>query len=219
LFESIARIARHEARARASSAIGRVVEVYPAGEEASDHAVDVELRDSGVLLPRVPLAVGVLGFAAMPPVGSLVLVLFADGEHDAPVVVGRLYHADEPPPAHETGQIVLRLPSGSSEPKLQLEVDGALPSATIELTGDVRVELVEEQVNVTIGQGDDAMKLMLTGRGGGRAELAAGRAHLVIRRDGDIELSTPGNLRVQGANVEVTGSQLVRIAGPRVELN
>ena len=219
LFDSVARIARHEARARAVSAIGRVVELYPAGDDAVDHAVDVEMRDTGLLLPRVPIAVGVLGFASLPPVGSLVLVVFADGEHDAPVVVGRLYHPDENPPAHSAGEIVLRLPSGTAEPKLEMVIDGALPSAKLSLAGDVHVELSEERVHVNIGQGDDAMTLSLTGQGGGRAELTAGRARLIIRRNGDVELTTPGDLRLQGANVEIAGSQSVRITGARVELN
>jgi hypothetical protein len=95
LFDSVARIARHESRARLGAAAGKVVDVFPAGDGQADHAVSVELRDSQVVLPRVPVAVGLLGFAAIPARGELVLILFLDGDANAPVVAGRLYHPDQ----------------------------------------------------------------------------------------------------------------------------
>ena len=80
-------------------------------------------------------------------------------------------------------------------------------------------KLEQDKVTVRVGEGSDAMALSVTSQGGGRAELAAGSARLTIRRDGDVELITRGDLRLQGANVEIAGSQSVRISGATVELN
>lgn len=143
LFDGIARIARHELAARPTIAIASVTAAFP-NEAMPDHAVSVRLRDSGLVLPRVPVAVGTLGYAAIPAVGDLVLVGFSEGEFDAPVVIGRLYHPDLDPPRHKPEQIVLRLPAGEADPKFDLEVEGQAPRLSLKLPGDVTVEIVEE---------------------------------------------------------------------------
>ena len=111
-----------------------MTQTFAADAVPPDHAVTVELRDSGLVLPHVPVAVGALGFAAMPAVDDLVLVVFLDGDPNAPVVVGRLYTDDlAPPPEGKDGELTLGLPAGAAEPDLNLVVDGAEPSITLEL--------------------------------------------------------------------------------------
>ncbi|WP_437569799.1 phage baseplate assembly protein V [Sorangium sp. So ce542] len=218
LFEGIARIARHESRARLIAGVGEVVDVFPADSAQADHAVSVEMRDSRLVLPRVPVAVGMLGLVSLPAVGELVVVLFLDGDAGAPVVVGRLYHPDQNPPEHAQGEIALALPSPSDEPKLSLKVVGDAPSIKLELAGDVRIEIVEETARISVGA-DNEMQVTVDGRGGGRAEIAAGSAKITIKKDGDITISTGGNLKLEGAEVEISGSSKVKIAAPQVEIN
>ncbi len=212
LFDSVARIARHEAEARSVAAVGRVTDVFPAEGGPADHAVSVELRDSGLVLKRAPIAVGVLGFAAIPAVGELVLVVFEHGDANAPVVIGRLYHPDEEPPKHQEGQIVLRLPAGSSSPTLELEVDGDAPSIDLKLPGDVSVKLQEEKVSLAVG----AMKVVLDG---GRVQVAAGGAALQLKKDGDISLKTTGKLELEATEITVKASAKVAVKGAIVEIN
>ena len=66
LFESVARIARHEAGARATAGIGKVVDLFPADGALKDHAVSVEMIATGLVLPKCPVAVGCMGYAAIP---------------------------------------------------------------------------------------------------------------------------------------------------------
>jgi uncharacterized protein involved in type VI secretion and phage assembly len=221
LFDSVARIARHESRARLGAAAGKVVDVFPAGDGQADHAVSVELRDSQVVLPRVPVAVGLLGFAAIPARGELVLILFLDGDANAPVVAGRLYHPDQDPPEHAEGELVLALPSPSpsgQDPKLELRIDGAKPSLRLALAGDVTLEVVEQTARLSVGANAE-MLVTVDGRGGGRTEIAAGSAKITIKKDGDITISTSGNLKLEGADVEISGTSKVKISGPQVEIN
>jgi uncharacterized protein involved in type VI secretion and phage assembly len=219
LFDSITRIARHEARGLSLAAAGKVTDVFTSSGTPPDHAVTIELRDSKVILPRVPIAVAALGFAAIPAVGDLVIVLFLDGDMNAPVVVGRLYHADEHPPEHDEDQLVLRLPAGSSEPKLQVVIDGAAPRVTVDLPGKLHLELAEEKGLLRVGDDGDAMQVLVSGEGGGSTEISAGKARITIKKDGDITISTTGNLKLEGDQIEISGSSKVKVTGAEVDIN
>jgi len=215
LFDSIARIARHEARAQATAGIGIVTEVHPASAVQKDHAATVKMRDTGIVLPRVPIAVGVIGFAAIPDVDDVVVVLFMDGDVNAPVIVGRLYTPDRDAPKHAEGELVLALPPGAADPDLELVVDGNAPSIKLALPGDVAVEIKNGSVKFAVGE----MTVSLTGSGGGRAEIAAGSSKLTLKKDGDVTLTAGGKLKLEGTEVEISGSSKVKVSGAQVEIN
>ncbi len=217
LFDSVTRIARHEAGARALPAVGVVVETYGASGAAPDHAVTVELRDSGLVLPQVPVAVGMLGAAALPAVDDLVVVAFLEGDHNAPVVIGRIYSDALPPPTDATdGKLAVGLPPGSDPPDLKLVVETDGSTATLEVGSEpVKVLADADQLQVTVG----ALELTITKSGGGRAELKAGGSALTLKEDGDVTLKTSGKLTLEGSEVEVKGSSKVKVSGGTVELN
>ena len=216
LYDSIARIARHEAAARLSAGVGRVAAIHPAEGASVDHAVTVEMRDSGLVLERVPIAVGVLGFAAIPEVGELVVVVFLDGDANAPVVVGRLYHPAQDPPAHAAGQLVLHLPPHPAEPAVDLVIATAdPPSVRLAVGPDVVLEITRERTSVKVGE----ITLTLEAAGGGRAELAAGGAKITLKKDGDITVHTDGRLKLEGKNVEINASSRVVVTGGEVLIN
>lgn len=214
LYDTIARIARHEASARSFGSLGTVTEIFPADADAPDHAVSVELRDSRVLLPRVPVAVGVLGFAAIPAVGDLVVVMFLEGDVNAPVVVGRLYHAALDPPPHADGQLVLSLPPGE-DATVTLEITPATPLVQLTLPGDVSVRCTDEAVELIAGD----LQIRVDTAGGGRAEIVAGGSTITLKKDGDITLKTNGTFKVDAAVVDISGSAKVKIAASAVEIN
>jgi uncharacterized protein involved in type VI secretion and phage assembly len=180
-----------------------------------DHAVSVKMRDSALVLPRVPVAVGAMGFAAIPAVDDLVLVVFLDGDVNAPVVAGRVYHPDQEPPPHARDEIVLALPSGSDPPDLNLVVKGAEPSIALAMPGEVTVKVLDAEVHIAVG----AMKLIVEGAGGGRATLEAGGSRLVLKQDGDVTLEAKGALTLKGAQVEIKGDATVKVQGAQVEIN
>lgn len=215
LFDSITRIARHEASARPAAAIGVVRDVFDGGGTPPDHAVTVELRETGLVLPEVPVAVGVLGGAATPEPGDLVLVVFADGDVHAPVIAGRLYHADLAPPEHGAGDVVLRLPAGSTDPSFSAVLRGADPSLTVTFGPDVTVAVDAETATLQVGDAE----AMLEKAGGGRAVLKVGDAALTISGRGDVEVRTTGTLTLQGKDVELKGDASVKISAPQVKVN
>jgi phage baseplate assembly protein gpV len=215
LFDSVSRIARHEAGARPTVSVGVVADTLDSGGAVADHAVTVELREAGIVLPRVPIAVGALGLAAIPAPGDLVVVAFADGDYHAPMVLGRLYHADLSPPEHTDGEVVLELPPGASSPAVRAVVRGRAPHLEVEVGSQVKVAIDDETVSVKAG---DAEAVLEAG-GGGRAELSVGEATLTISGRGDIEISTPGEFKVQAAQVDIQGSATAKVAAPQVQIN
>ncbi len=215
LFDSVSRIARHEASARAIAAIAVVVDVNDAQGSPPDHSVNLQLRESGLLLPRVPIAVGALGFAATPAVDDLVIVVFADGDIHAPVVVGRLYHADLAPPGHGPGDIVLALPAGADQPSFRAELRGSDPKLHVSFGSDLEVTVDDKKVQVKAGDAEASVE----SAGGGRIELHVGDATLTITGRGDVEIKTPSKLRLRASDIEIKADASVTISGPQVKVN
>jgi phage baseplate assembly protein gpV len=209
LFDSITRIARHEASARAVAGVGRVTEIR-AGDR-QDHAVTVEMRDTGLVLPNVPVAVGLMGFAAIPAVDDLVVIAFLNGDVNAPVVVGRLYDADQAPPEHKSGEIVLHVPSG--DPKLEIDVKPATPSIRLAM-GKVTIEVVNDALTITVG--DTEIKAESSGS---RLEIAVGGASLVMKKDGSVTLDTDGKLKIHATEIDISADARLKLAGATVEIN
>ena len=216
LFDSVARIARHEASARPIAAIGEVVDVFDAsGGPPPDHCVTVRLRETGLLLPRVPIAVGALGAAATPRAGELVVVVFADGDIHAPVVVGRLYHADLAPPQHGDGDIVLALPAGADEPSFRMRLRGEDPSVSLAFGSEVELTVGDSSIRVKAGEAEAVVE----SGGGGRIELKVGDATLTLTGRGDVQLKASGTLTLEASAVEIKGQASVTVSAPQVSVN
>ena len=84
VVHTIRDIARHEVARQWNAAFG-VVKSVKTGQH---HSCTVELREQHLVLPDVPVMVGVMGAAAPPDPGDLVLVMFASGDLHGPVVRG-----------------------------------------------------------------------------------------------------------------------------------
>ncbi len=215
LYNSIARIARHEVNRKNIAAIGVVMETFGGDGAQKDHAVSVKLRDTNIMLPKVPIAVNVMGFAALPAVGDLVIILFINGDQNAPVVAGCLYNSDKEPPKHTDGEINLKLPAGSDEGDLNLTIKGEEPSLKLTLPAEVEISAIEGALNFKVGK----ISVGLTASGGGLAEIAAGGSTITIKQDGDIIISAQGKLNLEGQEVSIKGQAGVLINGAKVEVN
>ena len=215
LYDAVARVARHEAAVRPTAAVGEVTDVHTRAGPALDHAVTVKLRDRGLVLPRVPIVVGALGLVATASVGDLVLVVFAEGDLGAPVVVGRLYHSDLPPPEHADGQVVLALPPGSASPAVHAVVDGGAPSVELDVGSRTTVKVTDGMVEVTAG---DA-KVTIDATGSGEVKVVAGQATVTLAGKGDVTVEAANALTLKATTIELKASATVKITGAKVDIN
>lgn len=214
LYEAVARVARHEADARSWAAVGKVTEVHRSVLQGDDHAVSVLLRDSGVVVPRLPVAVGALGFVATPAVDDIVVVVFAEGDPHAGVVVGSLYNRDLAPPEHADGQLVLRLPPASSSPTVDVLVDPATPEVTLKI-GDTTVEITGKKATITIGDAE----LVVDGNSPGALSITAGESSIKLGAGGDIAIEASNKLELKANQIVIEGTGKVKLSGGTVEVN
>lgn len=216
LYDSIARIARHESESRASAGAAIVTDTHSSSGADNDYAVSIKMRDSGLVLKNVPVASNLLGTVAMPEPGDLVVVVFLDGDFHAPIIVGRLHHPDRNPPSHDTDHLIMSFPAGEEEASTHLSVArGSEANIELKLGEDFTLALNKESATLTIGD----MKLEVTSKSGGRAELAAAGSSIVMKQDGDVTISSKTKLVLEGNEVEIKGQSKVTVNGAQVELN
>lgn len=223
VVQTVRQIARHELQQQWTTALGLVSSVYGRnGEEA--YACTVALRESGIVLPRVPIATGLIGIAALPREGDLVMVLFVGGDLHAPVVVGRLYNESVLPPKHDVGEAVVSLPGGEEADDKRLELRVVTPGdgsrrATVLLDGPVKVELQVDDEGVRIQAQDARVVVKQTSSSDGTVELAVGDSRILVEQGGDVTVAAAGTLKLQATTIEIRADATVKVAGQTIELN
>ena len=220
VVHTLRQIARHEAMQRSASALG-VVKSVQAGPE--DYSCTVELRETAMVLPKVPIAAGFMGFATLPAEGDLVIVLFLGGDMHAPVVAGRLYTQALQPPEHGPGELVLQLPpTASAEERAELRIktpgEGER-ELSLKLDGEVPVSFSAANDGIVLEAGDVRVELKQTSASDGALTITVGEAKITIEQAGDVAIETSGKLTLKGQSVEISGDTSVKVAGQTIDLN
>lgn len=222
MVDTIRQIARHEADQRWTSALAVVTSGH-GGDGDRDYACTVKLRETEMVMPKVPIATGLTGVAALPREGDLVLVLFVGGDLHAPVVVGRLYNEEVRPPENAPGELVVSLPGdeGADDRRLHLAVrtpgDGTR-SVTLTLAGSVEVKVVMDDEHVQIRAGEAELALSQTGGSNAKAEVTVGGASIVLQ-SGEVSIKAEKKVSIKAGQVEISGDTTVKVAGQTIDLN
>jgi Type VI secretion system/phage-baseplate injector OB domain len=224
LVDTIRGIARDEARRQWHPALGVVTSLHGRSDGEAFHACTVRLRETGLVLPKVPLAVGLLGVTALPQEGDLVVVAFAQGDLHAPVVVGRLYDERTAPPEHGPGELVAWLPGGEEDETKSLRLTVSTPgdgSRLLELAlgGSVPIEVAVDDEGVRLATKDALFTLRQSGGSDAKAELTVGQASIAVEQNGNVTVEAGGTLTLKGAKVEISGDATVKVAGQTIQLN
>ena len=221
--QTIRTIARHEVEQRWTSTLALVKSVQ--GSSATKkYSCTIELRETGIVLPEVPIASGVIGAVSLPRENDLVVVLFPGGDLHGAVVVGRLYTEEVSPPTHGEGEFVVNLPGDeeSTDKRLELRVktpgDGSR-KLSLTLDGSVKVELAIDDESIQLKSQDTQLTLTQTGSSDGKAELKAGDCKVTLDQGGDVTIEATGTLKLKASKIELAGDASIKIAGQTVELN
>jgi uncharacterized protein involved in type VI secretion and phage assembly len=204
LYETIQRIVHEELGRIRTAELAIVQEQHPhAGSSDKDnYACTVRLRDSGIILKRVPVATGRIGSASIPTVGNLVLVQFIGGDINAPVIVGSLYNDEDRPPVNADGQWILHLPLNA----------GDSDAVHVELTsGDARklVFKLGDGLTATLNDDDPVVEL----------KAAGGKATIQVARDGAITLESQGDVKITGNQITIEAQSQLNLKGGKVNIN
>jgi len=213
LLDIVRRVVEQELARVRSNLLGVVtaVHAHTGADDSNNHEADVKLRHLELELTRVPIAVPHVGVAAPPRVGDLVLVQFIDGDLSQPVLTGRFYHADEPPPIHQEDDVLFehRVPDGTRN-QLRFAADGS----------------IYLQREVTKDDSSEARTSLRIAGDSGDLEIKLGDKILItLQHDAKIEISAEGKpiaincdkLTVSG-NVDITGDLVVG-QGPKTTIS
>jgi len=223
IVQTIRQVARHELLQHWNVALGVVTSLHGANGEKR-YACTVQLRESGLVLPKVPIATGLIGSAALPREGDLVVVLFAGGDLHAPIVAGRLYSDEVEPPANAPGEFVAILPGDESATDKRLELRVKTPgdgtrSLVVTLDGSVKVELSVDDQGIQLKAQDTRLSLTQSSSSDGKAELAVGDSLVRIEQSGDVTIEAAGKLKLKASSIEISADAGVKIAGQTIDLN
>jgi phage baseplate assembly protein gpV len=213
LIDTLRAIVRDEMARQRVPDLGIVTQVHARDSDSSDanHQVHVRLAGSGIELQHVPVAVGRLGISLLPQVGETVLVVFVQGDLNAPVVVGSLYDAKLQPPVGKPEELVYE-PSDAGG-------DKALRRVHLALGSDVTLTLDDETLTVKLG----STELVMAKDGDITLSSAA---KLSIKTQGDIsveaggnfEVKAQGNLTLSGVAATVEGQGSAKLKAPAISL-
>ncbi|UFN46892.1 hypothetical protein LPC08_12715 [Roseomonas sp. OT10] len=219
LAEVMTAFARHEAERRTFCELAVVTSVFDNAQGDDSHTVSVTLKDSGVALRRLPVAVWATGLACLPRVGDVVLVMFPRGALVSGIVVASVYSDAQRPPEFKADEIALLWPAGA-EDRVLLRLDGAdEPSAKLAVGGDGEVAIELRKGELRVSASGVALKLSYGGSSDGVAALEAGGTKVELKQDGDLTVTATGRVTLKGAEVRIEADGPVKISGATVELN
>jgi phage baseplate assembly protein gpV len=205
-------IIRDELARRHGPELGIVTAVQPrdsAGSE-NNHQVNVRLRETGIELQHVPVAVSRLGLSMMPRIDDLVLVLFLGGDLNAPVVVGSVYHENLQPPVGKAAEMVY-MPADPDDSSLR-RIHFELGNGSLITVDDDKLTVQLAGTEIVIQRDGD-----VTLKGAGKLEVKT-QSDIRIESGGNLELKAQGNVKINGVAVTVEGSGNAKLKAPALSL-
>ena len=233
IVNTIQEIIRHEMRAMRVADLGVVETVYPHSSDGDNdnYGCDVRLKNSGLLLKRVPIATGHIGTVAIPNVGDLVLLTFDEGDVNQPIVIGRLYNDEDRPPTNNPDEVIFRLPLAEADDKTvkaairNIQANTPPREILVEMPPKITVSITDGTVKATAGKTE--MTLDQPDGSGGKVTVVAGRTKITMNQDGDVAIEAAGamslkatrDLTLEGQNVTIKGQMKTDIeAGTQATL-
>lgn len=206
LVGAIREIVRQELQSLRVTELGLVEDVYPHADasDTDNYGCDVKLKNSDLLLKRVPIASGHIGTAAIPNIGDLVLVSFYKADVNQPIVTGRLYNDKDRPPANKPNEVIFHLPLNAQDNKairaaIRNIGDNTPPRELLfEMPPKITVRISDGTVRATAGKTE--LKLDQPGSSGGEVTVLAGRTKITMNQDGDIKVESAGSMTLEASS-------------------
>jgi hypothetical protein len=212
MIQILRAIVRDEFARRHDPELAIVTAVQPRDADGSEnnHQVNVRLRGSGVELQSVPVAVARLGLSLMPKVDDLVLVVFVNGDLNAPIVVGSIYDETVSPPVGK-GEELVYIPTDAD--------DSSIRRVHLELGNGSLITVDDEKLTVQLAGTELVIKRDgdVTIKGAGKLEVKT-QSDISIQASGNLELKAQGEVKINGVSVTVEGSGSAKLKGPAISL-
>ena len=219
IVDTIRQIVRHELRDVRTTEFGLVEAVYPhsTADDNDNYGCDVRLKNSGLLLKRVPVATGRIGTVAIPNVDDMVILVFDKGDINQPIIIGRLYNDADRPPLNNPDEVIFRLPLAEADDKtIKAEIrnlQGNSPPREIlvEMSPQITVRITDGSVRATAGNTE--MILDQPNNSGGKVTVVTGRTRIIMNQDGDVVVEAAGSMKIKASRDLALEGQNVSIKG------
>jgi hypothetical protein len=169
--------------------IGVVTSIFPHAtpNDKDNYECNIRLKGTEIELRKVPFATQCIGLAGIPRVGDLVLLVFINGDINAPIAVGRLYNDEDRPPVNDAEEIVYVPPykPNSKARRIYLE----FPQGMI-------FKITDEEVEIKAGE----TKIVVNRNGEVSIE---SKANINVVAEGDATLNAKGNLALKGEMIKI----------------
>jgi hypothetical protein len=242
--ESIKKICENEVKKQRMLELAIVKNIYThkSSNDNDNYECDVELKNGGNELRKVPILTPHIGFTWVPNVGDLVLIGYVGGNVNSPVVLGSLYNDDQRPPVNDMDQAIC---STSEEGFKQLDFTiGNDNNMKIDSdkgfqwsAGDVRLLLNKRRNEVSIMDFKN-LSFWISGSNKGDASIACNNSILIavipdvdkapsvpkngilIKTDGEVtikagKINLSGDVEINGGSIKLKGTNIsVEASGP-----
>lgn len=222
LAAALTSAARYEVERRSFVEYAVVTSVFDSGDDAQ--SATVRLRDTGEVLPRVPVAVPITGFAALPRVGDVVLVAFPGAQLASPVVIAQAYSDARRPPTATADQVRLVWPGDTDDAEgeavdVVIQAGDGGRELRLGLGGDDDATITLSSGLVELTSGGVALRLGHGSASDGTVEIEAGGTSIQIGQDGDLAIASATKISLSAPQIELDADVSIKLQGQTLELN
>ena len=189
IVETIRVVAQKELGKVHLPTLGVITSIFPhsGASDKDNYECNVRLKNTELELRKVPIATQCIGLAGIPKVGDLVMIVFINGDINAPIVAGRLYNDEDRPPLNNAEEVVYIPPykANSNVRRVYME----FPQGMI-------FQITDDQVDIKAGK----TKVIITRDGDVVIE---SKTNINVIADGDATMKSKGNFTIQGSSIKI----------------
>ena len=193
IVETMRVVAQRELHKLHLPTLGVVTSIFPhsSASDKDNYECNVRLKNTELELRKVPIATQCIGLAGIPRIGDLVIIVFINGDINAPIIVGRLYNDEDRPPLNSAEEIVY-LPPYESNPKIR--------RIYLEFPQGMIFRITDDEVDIKAGE----TKVVVTRDGDVVIE---SKANVKVVADGDATLKSKGKMAILGESIEIESNK------------
>jgi phage baseplate assembly protein gpV len=224
LIEVLKSIVRHEVHRRPWCELAVVTSNFDDNDGPDSHTVSVRLKDSGLPIPRLPVASFATGVAALPRQGDVVLVAMPRGDLGSAIVVAQVYSDQRRPPVFTRDEVAIVWPGDTDDADskavdFRIRADAFSRSLIIALGGNKDAKLTVSDGSVELLAGGVEVSLQHSSGSDGKVHIAGGGTKIDLAQDGDLSIESAGTLKLKAASIKIEGDSTVTINGQTVGIN
>jgi uncharacterized protein involved in type VI secretion and phage assembly len=206
IVETVRGIAQRELDKLHFPTLGVVTSIFPhaTANDKDNYECNVRLKNEDVELRKVPISTQCIGLAGVPRVGDLVMIVFINGDINAPIIAGRLYNDEDRPPLNNAEEIIY-VPPYKANPKVR-RIYFEFPQGMIFKITDDEVDIKAGETKVIVLRNGDIT--------------ISSKTNVSVVAEGDATLKSKGNMTISAASIKIESDKDMNLkSGSDLKMN